>query len=239
MAQLKDAYTEHQLKRWMRPDAHRFVRADWRQHVRPGFEREFPFELYERKYSPDQPRDDRGRWTSEGAAARVADHHLKVRGQSRRSAAVVTIRAFCLTRRRIATIGRGLSLLLEFRLNAKQNVRSNIGSTLLSVIPFAQGPAGGRRMFSSQPMLDWGLCATNISLRPQYDDRDPPADASQRKFGSSNPYPNFCARKTTHGSWSCRYEIDWPDKKHALDVGGFNSAQAIVLALQLMRPVPK
>jgi hypothetical protein len=61
-----DAFTAHQLKRWMRPDSHRFVCADWRRLVRPGFERDFPFELYERKYSPEQPRDDHGRWTSEG-----------------------------------------------------------------------------------------------------------------------------------------------------------------------------
>jgi hypothetical protein len=31
MTQFKDAYTEHQLKRWMRPDAWRFVRPDWRR----------------------------------------------------------------------------------------------------------------------------------------------------------------------------------------------------------------
>jgi len=41
-------------------------------HVRPGFEHEFPFELYEHKYQPDQPRvpvgsPDGGQWTSEGA----------------------------------------------------------------------------------------------------------------------------------------------------------------------------
>ena len=48
------------------------------------------------------------------------------------------------------------------------------------------------------------------------------------------PIRIFAPEKTTHGSWSCRYEIDWPDKKHALDVGGFDSAQAIVLALQLI-----
>lgn len=65
MASFEDAYIKHQLKRWMRPDAYRFVRPDWRRHVRPGYEGEFLFELYERKYSPDQPRDDHGRWTSE------------------------------------------------------------------------------------------------------------------------------------------------------------------------------
>jgi len=34
MAQLSDAYTEHQLKRGTRLDAHRFVRPDWRRHNR-------------------------------------------------------------------------------------------------------------------------------------------------------------------------------------------------------------
>lgn len=48
----------------------------------------------------------------------------------------------------------------------------------------------------------------------------------------SIPIRIFAPEKETHGSWSCRYEIDWPDKKHALDVGGLNSAQAMVLALQ-------
>jgi hypothetical protein len=46
------------------------------------------------------------------------------------------------------------------------------------------------------------------------------------------PINVFAPEKTVHGSWSCRYEIDWPDKKHALDVGGFDSAQALILALQ-------
>lgn len=69
MHQIKDAFTAHQLKRRMRPDAHRFVRPDWRRHVRPGFARDFPFELYECKYSPDQPRDDHGRWTSESGGS--------------------------------------------------------------------------------------------------------------------------------------------------------------------------
>lgn len=48
------------------------------------------------------------------------------------------------------------------------------------------------------------------------------------------PIRIFAPEKTTHGSWSCRYEIDWPDKKHALDVGGLDSAQALVLALQII-----
>lgn len=65
------AYLEHQLRRCMRPDAHSFVRPDWRRHVRPGFADDHPFALYERKYSPDQPRVPAGdpaggQWTSGG-----------------------------------------------------------------------------------------------------------------------------------------------------------------------------
>jgi hypothetical protein len=73
-----DSFTQHQLQRWMRPDAHHFVRADWRRHVRPGHERDLPFALYERKYSADQPRVPSGslaggQWTSDGGASSVAD----------------------------------------------------------------------------------------------------------------------------------------------------------------------
>ncbi|MEI9803786.1 MAG: hypothetical protein WDN48_04070 [Pseudolabrys sp.] len=71
MTRIDPAHLEHQLKRWMRPDAHHFVRPDWRRFVRPGFEDEHPFALYERKYSPDQPRApagsrEGGQWTSDG-----------------------------------------------------------------------------------------------------------------------------------------------------------------------------
>jgi hypothetical protein len=66
MAQIKDAVLEHELKHWMRPDAHRFVRPDWRRFVRPGFEKDHPFALYERKYRLDQLRDELGRWAYEG-----------------------------------------------------------------------------------------------------------------------------------------------------------------------------
>jgi len=34
------------------------------------------------------------------------------------------------------------------------------------------------------------------------------------------------------GVWFCRYEIGWPDKKSEMSVGGFDSAQALVLTLQ-------
>jgi hypothetical protein len=70
MAHFKDAALAHELKRWMRPDAHRFVRPDWRRFVRPGFEKDHPFALYERKYRPDQLRDELGRWADEGSGGR-------------------------------------------------------------------------------------------------------------------------------------------------------------------------
>lgn len=70
MPPINAAYLEHQLKRWMRPDAHHFVRPDWRKFVRPGFEDGHPFALYERKYRPDQARvppgsREGGQWTDE------------------------------------------------------------------------------------------------------------------------------------------------------------------------------
>jgi hypothetical protein len=66
MSPFNSAYLEHQLKRWMRPDAHNFIHPDWRRDVKPGSELWALYERYERKYSPSQPRDDRGRWTSDG-----------------------------------------------------------------------------------------------------------------------------------------------------------------------------
>ena len=74
MTHNNSAYQEHQLKRWMRSDAHRFVRPDWRRYVRPGFERDHPFALYERKFDPNQPRVPAGdpaggQWTSDGSTS--------------------------------------------------------------------------------------------------------------------------------------------------------------------------
>ena len=66
MSAIKNAYLEHQIKRWMRPDAHRFVRPDWRRYVAPGSDAAAVFELYERKYREDQLRDDHGRFAYEG-----------------------------------------------------------------------------------------------------------------------------------------------------------------------------
>ena len=40
----------------MRPDAHRFIRPDWRRFVNAGSELEALVEDIERKYRSDQPR---------------------------------------------------------------------------------------------------------------------------------------------------------------------------------------
>lgn len=36
------------------------------------------------------------------------------------------------------------------------------------------------------------------------------------------------------GVWFCKYEIAWPDKKSEMSVGGFDSTQALVNALQII-----
>ena len=66
MPRIDAAYLAHQRKRWMRPNAHLFIRPDWRRFVRRGDQKDHPFALYERKYRPDQLRDEIGRWADEG-----------------------------------------------------------------------------------------------------------------------------------------------------------------------------
>ena len=68
------AWNDAQLKRWMRSDAHRFIRPDWRRYVVPGSELAALYERYERKYRPDQPRvpagvPEGGQWTGVGGAS--------------------------------------------------------------------------------------------------------------------------------------------------------------------------
>ena len=67
---MTSAHLTRQLERWTRPDAHLFVRPDWRRFV-PHDADDHPFALYERKYRPDQPRvpagnSDGGQWTADG-----------------------------------------------------------------------------------------------------------------------------------------------------------------------------
>jgi hypothetical protein len=54
---------ERQRERWLRPDAERYLRPDWERYVRPDSEAYLLLRTYDRKYSPEQPRDDQGRWT--------------------------------------------------------------------------------------------------------------------------------------------------------------------------------
>jgi hypothetical protein len=78
MSAFKNAYLENELKRWMRPDAHRFIRSDWRRFVKPGSDLWSVYELYERKYRADQPRDDYGRWTN-GGGTQLAQYDAQKR----------------------------------------------------------------------------------------------------------------------------------------------------------------
>lgn len=48
------------------------------------------------------------------------------------------------------------------------------------------------------------------------------------------PVRLFAPEAGINGNWFCRYEIEWPDKKSELSVGGVDSAQALVLALQII-----
>ena len=55
--------------------------------------------------------------------------------------------------------------------------------------------------------------------------------------GTSNlkiPIRIFAPVKGVNENWFCRYEIDWPDKRSELNVGGIDSAQALALALQII-----
>ena len=56
----------------MAPNAHLFIRPDWRRWVTPGSELYSVYELYESKYRPDQLRDDHGRFAYEGGQGK--DH---------------------------------------------------------------------------------------------------------------------------------------------------------------------
>lgn len=48
------------------------------------------------------------------------------------------------------------------------------------------------------------------------------------------PIRIFAPQRSAAGSWSCRYEIDWPDGKWSMDAGGVDSVQALSLALQMI-----
>ena len=48
------------------------------------------------------------------------------------------------------------------------------------------------------------------------------------------PVRIFAPEREKSGSWSCRYEIDWPDKKKKMTAGGYDSVQALLVALQMI-----
>lgn len=78
MPPINAAYLEYQLKRWMRPDAHHFVRPDWRKFTPPELQAGHPFALYESKYRPDQARvpagsREGGQWTDEEGSGTESD----------------------------------------------------------------------------------------------------------------------------------------------------------------------
>ena len=66
MGPIKPEYLAREQKYWMRHDAHKFIRPDWRRHVKPGSELAAIYETYERKFRVDQLRDWRGRFADEG-----------------------------------------------------------------------------------------------------------------------------------------------------------------------------
>jgi hypothetical protein len=81
MSRHQKTFDEHQharfmrpdAGRWLRPDAERWLRPDIARFLKPGFfvEDALPgLQRTEMKYSPDQPRDDRGRWTDGGGSDR-------------------------------------------------------------------------------------------------------------------------------------------------------------------------
>jgi len=90
---LPKAGTEHEIKRWTRPNAHLYLRQDWRRFWPPGQQSDPLYRLYEkieRKYRPDQLRDDWGRFANEGGGG--AAHRVRVASSEKptlgRSAAI-------------------------------------------------------------------------------------------------------------------------------------------------------
>lgn len=78
MPPIDAAYQAHQRKRWMRPNAHLFIRPDWRRFVRPAHREDHLFAQYERKYSPNQPRmpagsREGGQWTDKPSPGTVSE----------------------------------------------------------------------------------------------------------------------------------------------------------------------
>jgi len=75
MTRQQGAYDAHQLARLMRPDAARWIRSDAARFLKSGASLADAFPGVpglEKKYGPDQPRDDHGRWTDGGRLGSVS-----------------------------------------------------------------------------------------------------------------------------------------------------------------------
>ncbi len=87
---IKQVALDYELKRWMRPDAHRFLRHDWRRFWAAGHEDEPVYRFYEsieRKFSPSQPRvpagvPEGGQWTGTGGERDAARTEAEPRAGS-------------------------------------------------------------------------------------------------------------------------------------------------------------
>ena len=44
----------------------------------------------------------------------------------------------------------------------------------------------------------------------------------------------FAPESELSGSWSCRYEIDWPDRPRSMTAWGKDTVQALVIALNMI-----
>jgi hypothetical protein len=73
MTDFQTKWKTRQRARWLRPDAVRFVQPDSKRYLQSDHARRFLPQSWERKYSPDQPRDWHGRWTDGGGEASPSD----------------------------------------------------------------------------------------------------------------------------------------------------------------------
>jgi hypothetical protein len=48
------------------------------------------------------------------------------------------------------------------------------------------------------------------------------------------PIRIWAPRETVHGTWSCRYELEWPDGTWSMNAEGADSVQAAFIALQMI-----
>jgi Domain of unknown function (DUF6968) len=55
-----------------------------------------------------------------------------------------------------------------------------------------------------------------------------------RKSGDVRVPVRLYKPEQADGSWSCRYEIDWPDRPHSMTARGVDAMQAILLALEMI-----